>query len=438
MSRLRLDKQLRKWSRQRLRTAFLCFWALVLALTLLGGCASLSDSRFFVKAVDDREKSELLTGKGVGLYESELVKAENYERIDEIRRYFIVALRYDPENKVAASYIEDLNTFVQTRVTKKITLAQSLIQKPNRTESESFQLCLAVAEVSRLSPKNAEIGKLKEDSGPACAALVVSYAEKGKNLKSSVKPGDSGEKKEEAYLQALDNYRKILLIDPANDPALSEKKALQNDLSQIFLQKKSDAAQKVAKGQFDQANRDLAALRSLDKKLDNRFEKDLMELSYTLYYQWAKRSLAQKKYVTAGDLVDKALAVDRTPEAISLRREILAQKRKLEEGADFDAFLEYTDSLIDQNRLGDAHRSILTVLGKTTDQGRARQLELRQARIRTLLSELYKQGVDAYKEESFQKAVQALGIVVDVDPDYEQAASYLEKARSKQKLLESI
>ena len=424
--------------RFRLYTAFQLIRALGLALAFLGGCASFSDSRFFVKAVDDRRKAELLTEKGAELYESELVKAENYERIEEIRRYFETALRYEPENRSAALYIERLNSFVQTRVDKKIALAGSLLKKPNRTEDESFQLCTAVAEVSRLSPKNADIGKLKEESEPVRAALAASYAEKGKNIKSSVKEGDGVEKTEQAYLQALDFYRKVMLIDPENGQARSEKKALQDDLSPFFQRKKNGVEQMIAKGQFDQANRDLAALRSLDKKLDNRFEKELKALSYSLYYQWAKRSLAQKKYQSASDLVEKALAVDKTSEAANLKHEILARKRTLEEGADFEAFLEYVDSLIDQNRLGDANRSIENVLGKTADQGRTRQLEQRKARVRALLPDLYKQGVDAYKEESFQKAVQTMGVVVDVDPDYEQAASYLEKARSKQRLLESM
>ena len=424
--------------RFRLHTGFQFIWALALALAFLGGCASLSDSRFFVKAVDDQQKAALLAEKGAALYESELVKAENYERIEEIRRYFETALRYDPENRRAARYIESLNSFVQTRVDKKIALALSLIKKPNRTEDESFQLCTALAEVSRLSPKNADIGKLKEESEPVRAALVASYAEKGKNINSSVKEGDGVEKTEQAYLQALDFYRKVMLIDPENGQARSEKKALQDDLSPFFQAKKNGVEQMIAKGQFDQANKDLPELQSLDKKLDNRFEKELKALSYSLYYQWAKRSLAQKKYQTAGDLVEKALAVDKTSEAVSLKREIFARKRTLEEGADFEALLEYVDSLIDQNRLGDANRGIENMLGKTADQGRTRQLEQRKARVRALLPDLYKQGVDAYKEESFQKAVQTMGVVVDVDPDYEQAASYLEKARSKQRLLESM
>jgi tetratricopeptide (TPR) repeat protein len=425
-------------SRFRLRAIFRLIWALSVALAFLGGCASFSDSRFFVKAVDDRRKAELLTEKGAALYESELVKAENYERIEEIRRYFETALRYDPENRSAARYIESLSSFVQRRVDRKIALAQSLIKKPNRTEDESFQLCAAVAEVSRLDPRNTETGKLKEESEQVRAALAASYAEKGKNIKSSVKEGDGVEKTEQAYLQALDYYRKVMLIDPENGQARSEKKALQDDLSPFFQRKKNGVEQKIAKGQFDQANRDLAELLSLDKKLDNRFDREVKALSYSLYFQWAKRSLAQKKYQTAGDLVDKALAVDKTSEALNLKLEILARKRTLEEGADFEALLEYVDSLIDQNRLGDANRSIGNVLGKTADQGRTRQLEQRKARVRALLPDLYKQGVDAYKEESFQKAVQTLGVVVDVDPDYEQAASYLEKARSKQRLLESM
>jgi hypothetical protein len=425
-------------SRFGLHTALQYIWPLALTLAFLGGCASLSDSRFFIKAVDDRQKAALLAEKGAALYESELVKAENYERIEEIRRYFETALRYDPENRNAARYIEILNTYVQRRVDKKIALAQSLMKKPNRTEDESFELCVAVAEVSRLSPSNTDIGKLMDESEPVRAALVASYSEKGKKIKSSVKEGDDGQKTEQAYLQALDYYRKVMLIDPENGQARSAKKALQDDLSPFFQRKKTGVEDKIAKGQFDQANKDLAELQSFDKKLDYRFEKELKELSYSLYYQWAKRSLAQKKYQKADDLVGKTLSVDKTSEAANLRREILARKRTLEEGADFEALLDYVDSLIDQNRLGDANRSIENVLGKTADQGRTRQLEQRKARVRALLPELYKQGVDSYKEESFLKAAQTLGVVVDVDPDYEQAASYLEKARSKQRLLESM
>jgi tetratricopeptide (TPR) repeat protein len=428
----------RKRFRIGFHAVFLFFCALAPALTFLGGCASLSDSRFFVKAVDDRRKAELLTEKGAALYESELVKAENFDRIEEIRRYFETALRYDPENRSAARYAESLDTFVQTRMDKKIALAQSLMKKIKRSEEESFQLCVAVAEVSRLDPRNADVVKLKEESGPVCAALVASYAEKGKTYKSSANGGVSVEKTEQAYLQALDIYRKVLLIDPENGQARSEKKALQDDLSPFFHRDRKNVEQKIAKGQFEQANKDLAALRSLDRKLDNKYEKEVKGLSYSLYYQWSKRSLAQKKYQTAGDLIEKALAVYKTSEAAELKREILARKRTLEEGADFEAFLEYVDSLIDQNRLGDAHRSVENLLVKTADQGRTRQLEQRRARIKSLLPDLYKEGVDAYKEESFQKAVQTLSVVVDVDPDFEQAASYLEKARSKQRLLESM
>jgi hypothetical protein len=420
----------------RVRTLFAL--AFPLAVAVLGGCASFSDSRFFVKTVDDRRKAELLTEKGVALYESELVKAENFERIADVRRYFETALRYDPENRTAVRYMENLNTFVQTRVSRKIALADSLAKKSNRTEDESFQLCAAVAEAARLDPKNEEIERLRENSEPVCSALASSYEEKGKNVKSSVAENDPDEKTEQAYLQALDFYRKVLVIDPRNRRARSEKKALQDGLAPFFQRKSADVERKIAKGQYDQANKDLAALRSFDKKLDGRFDREVKSLSYTLYYRWAKHSLDQRRYQTAGDLVDKALAVDRTPEAAGLKREILARKRTLEDGADFEAFLDYVDSLIDQNRLGDANRSIERVLGKTADQGRARQLEQRKARVGALLPELYKQGVDAYKEESFQKAVQTLAVVVDVNPDYEQAASYLEKARSKQRLLESM
>jgi len=46
--------------------------------------------------------------------------------------------------------------------------------------------------------------------------------------------------------------------------------------------------------------------------------------------------------------------------------------------------------------------------------------------------------VGYYRAEDFQKAVELLETVLAIDVEYEQAAEYLDKARTKQKLLEQF
>jgi hypothetical protein len=52
------------------------------------------------------------------------------------------------------------------------------------------------------------------------------------------------------------------------------------------------------------------------------------------------------------------------------------------------------------------------------------------------LKDLYDRGVQSYRDEDFKTAIELLQTVVGVQVDYEQAGDYLDKAKSKQKLLD--
>jgi hypothetical protein len=64
------------------------------------------------------------------------------------------------------------------------------------------------------------------------------------------------------------------------------------------------------------------------------------------------------------------------------------------------------------------------------------QLDDRNEKIIESLKDLYDKGVDAYRSEDFKTAIDLLQTVVAIQVDYEQASDYLDKARSKQKLLD--
>ena len=46
--------------------------------------------------------------------------------------------------------------------------------------------------------------------------------------------------------------------------------------------------------------------------------------------------------------------------------------------------------------------------------------------------------MQAYRDEDFKTAIELLQTVVGVQVDYEQAGDYLDKARSKQKVLDQL
>ena len=105
-------------------------------------------------------------------------------------------------------------------------------------------------------------------------------------------------------------------------------------------------------------------------------------------------------------------------------------------GASFETLLKDIDRLIGAGELVAAWNRPEALERSTTDKAKVAELDARRERIRGFLAELYARGLAAYREEDFADAIEALETVVRIDVGYEQAADYLEKARSKQRLLE--
>ena len=143
-------------------------------------------------------------------------------------------------------------------------------------------------------------------------------------------------------------------------------------------------------------------------------------------------------YVKASQRVDAALGVNRAEEALTLRRQITAALRPKAPAPDPAAVLHELDEMIAQNRLGAAVRQIEALLEGTKDAGLRSQLDARGARIQALVANAYRRAIAHYRQEEYKQCAELLRLVVDVDPDYEQAADYLEKASFRQALLESF
>ena len=161
----------------------------------------------------------------------------------------------------------------------------------------------------------------------------------------------------------------------------------------------------------------------------------MAELVYLLNFRWAKSLFERRDYTGAETRLDAALAVRRTEEAAGLQRRIAQARAKSEAGSSFEAGLEEVDRLLAAGDLAAACRRSERLAQSTQERARLAAVEERREQIHRELPGLYARAVEYYRAENFGKAVQTLEVVLAIDVEYEQAAEYLDKARTKQALL---
>jgi hypothetical protein len=179
-------------------------------------------------------------------------------------------------------------------------------------------------------------------------------------------------------------------------------------------------------------------LNDLNRRTGNSFDADVSTASYSLNFAWSKYLYGQKDYATAESRIDAALAVKRSEEASALKRQIAAARTKEDVGVSFDAALADIDRLIEAGELASASSRLVSLTRVTTDQAKLATLDDRHQSIIDKLKDVYDKGVQAYQDEDFKTAIELLQTVVAVKVDYEQAGDYLDRARSKQKVLDQL
>jgi tetratricopeptide (TPR) repeat protein len=411
---------------------------LLLSLLALAGCSSLSDALFLLHRLDDQEKARVLTAKGIQLYEAQLEQGENYEMIPTIRRYFEVALRYDPLDARAASYLRDLQDFARRKVAQKVALVQDLLDRDSRSEEDSYRMCLAAWQAYSLDTGNAEARELYRETRGISRELAAEYAQRGRLLAAGALARGSDQGMALAYAEAIGCFQRILAMEPDDEAARSEEGTLQQLLTSVLRRELAAVSGKLEEGGFEQACAEMEAIREVDRRAGGRLSGELDEAASQLNYRWAAWLFERKQYMEADARVDVALAFDRRGDALALKRQIAAALQQRADEAAFARLLQKVDELVGQEHLGAANQMILSALSSAKGPAQRRELESRAERIRQAIAGLYWRGVALYREERFREAVELLQIVVEVDPGYEQAESYLEKARSKQELLDSL
>lgn len=397
------------------------------------------DNAFLVQNLDDTNKAVALTNQGVVAYNTYLVQQADYTKVDYVRQYFLVALRYDPDNVKARQYMDKVDDFKGSLVDSRLKVAAALSSKPNRKESDDYALMVAIQTAVAVDPNNETAGKLLKANAPLQSSLSDTYLKRSLDSKRKAEDKKTPEAEREAlFLSSYDDASKALAVSPANAKAKSQQASLSGALSKAFDAHAAAESKSIQAGKFDDARAELGKLVTLNSKLGGKRAADVQAATYTLYFQWAKALDAKGQASDASDKLDQAIAARRSAEALELRKKISAKATSTNQEAAFDAALPEIDKSIAKGDYAAATRRIDSASRLTKDKAKLDQLDSRRAKMRDSIAGLYEAGVAAYRSEDFKTAIDKLSSVVGFNADYEQAGDYLAKAKEKQKLLDQF
>lgn len=408
-------------------------------LFLVPSCTSTStNDSFLLKSLDDQSKAQALTNEGIQEYDLHLNRRQDLDQIPRIRQFFTVALNYDPANTQAQQYLTLIDNFKSQKLQANLNSATRAFAKAMRTDDDNYAMFVSLQTAARIDPADAKVQKMLGDTSQDRSKLVDSYLAKSKAALSGITDKTPDAAREKAYIDAFQNANRALDIGPKSSAAQTQVSAVKTGLTKIVANQSATIQKLIAASKFAEARTQLIDLNDLDRKTANSYDADVRNASYALNYSWAKSLYAQKDYSTAEVRVDAALVVKRSDEASALKRQIAAVKTKVDTSVSFDAALQDIDRLIASEELVSAHRKIDSLARVTADQTKLATLDDRRQTITGKLKDIYDKGVQAYRDEDFKTAIELLQTVVGVQVDYEQAGDYLDKARSKQKVLDQL
>lgn len=409
------------------------FYALFLILV---SCAGLTDPFFLDANVPDKDKSQMVTDAGVAQYRELIIKRGDIDSLNYVREYFEVALRYDPSNQTAKSYLAQIQDYRDAKFLDYLKKAQTLQKQTNRNENDNYVLAVWVQKASSMAPFDPDVITLSLQIAPARKELVKLYLERCDSALKKINKNTTDETKDKLYLEAFTHVSKALDIEPKHVEATRQKQELVASISAIINTRISSLEEFYKKGDFTSASNAINQLRELNKKLSNTFSQKLNDAEYVMYYKWAEWLLNKKEWAKAEAKADSAIGIKRISDAVSLKARINAERDKAEQGSSFETALASIDALIAKDDLNGAQRVISATSKKSLSPVQKTALNKRRDTVHRELSGLYERAVAAYREEKFALAVDLLETVIVIEADYEQASEYLEKAKAKKRLLE--
>lgn len=408
----------------------------ILTLSALSSCSTFLSDIFILTEASPQEKSALLTAKGIEMYDSLLMERNELKRIEDVRMVFVNALRADPLNKEAETYLARIKAFRTERFSTYLGRAKALKEKKTRTERENYDLCLYIQRALDISSLSPEALKLKLETSEIRRGVVKKRAEELEAQQRALFAETAPARIEAAIPKAVKLITEITQVDPGNKDAGEARKAIDAFVAGRVKEDVDRARAALSKKDWPAAESSiLRAERSL-KGLGRGRTPEVSALKYQIYYKWAQALYAERKYEAADSKLAAALAVTRSPEALDLKTRISKARSTKDYDAELPDALAEIDARIARGDLAGAWNLAETGLSRAKVPANREKLSARKATIMSKLAALYNASVADYNAEDYESARDGFKTVVAIAPDYLQASAYLAKANNKLRALE--
>ncbi len=411
------------------------------ASLVLSACVSIAvDDAYAIKALDARDKSRALEAKGSALFAARVEAGGDLAALDEIRQLFVVALRFDPENKDASSWLLSIEDFRKLRLQENLRSLAELSAARGRSEGDDLALLLAHGAVGILDPTNAEFVRLGKEAAALRKTLVSRLLDRSKAAQARMEAGATLDESGEACIEFEAAARALLYLDPGDVGTKKRSEDSKAALRDLVSRRQERARSAIAAGRFDEATGELAALSVIDARIAGFAGSLIPPLTQELDLALARDLYAKGDFVGAKVRVEQAIALKPSEEALALRAQVDQKLAKVAGSAKavadavaIDASLAEIDRLLITRDLGSASKKLEALAKGQKDPGRISAVNDRRARLRAALPVLYDKAMAAFKLKDFRTAIPLFEMVVELDPAYQQAADYLSKAREGQK-----
>ncbi len=417
---------------------YIPIFLMILVLFEFTGCSTVSSDIFLISSLDKEEKSEILTRKGITYYEQQLSITENYLLVPIAKKYFENALNYNSENTIAQQYLELLILFIDEQVQENLTAAERYYSKENRSEQDVFNLCYYTQRAYEVSPYNYDVIDLKNLIREEQDLLIEQYIIRGNDVLTDLENETDSEIKRELYLKAYNNFGRILLLDPANNQAIGLQNGVKDSIKSIAESQIILVREHIQSNEFSRADAIIDDITFLSSKIHNYYKDDIEQLYYEKEFHRAVYYYSENNFNSADYYIRKAISLKPEEEAITFRNNLREEQNLKDRNTAFETLITDIDGLINEGHLIAASDKLNALERRTSESAKLNRIRNREEKIVGQLPTLYTSGVNSYKMELFQDAINNLEIVTTLDASYEQAADYLEKARAKQKVLDSF
>jgi hypothetical protein len=412
--------------------------AAILAAMVLVSCVTKPspEDEFWNTKFDDKAKAKTLIDAGTASFNNLVNGKSDVDPVDVIEEYFQVALKFDPGNDAATQMLASISAYRSKKLRESLTEARRLLLKANRKDDETLALLMAVNRALALDPKSEEVAKLRTDTDDERKALLAGKIAASKAAIEKAGKATTDAARDDQLVIAWTTIKQALQVAPSDPEANRVQDSLEKQIGSMVANRLAGVDKLITQAKFGAAKTQIDGADDVNTKLGGASTTMIAMNRFALYSAWARYLYEQKDYPAAENRANQALSIKKDKELSAMLQLIADNRNKELATTQFANGLAEIDRLIAANSLLEAQGKISSLAAVVKEEDKQNQLTARRAKIQKAVPELYTQGVQAYRSEKFDQAINLLSVVVAISPDYEQAKDFLDKAKQKKKALE--